>query len=309
MTGITWPDGKQFAFSVFDDTDRATLDNVPPVYALLADLGLRTTKSVWPIQGSGVPAIGGTTCEDAGYLRWVLDLGEQGFEIGLHNATYHTSSRQETLRGFDVFRELFGSDPQSLANHAGVREGIYWGANRVSGWRAVVYHAMTRFRRVNFSRGHVEGDPLFWGDLCRDRVKYVRNFAFREVDTLGACPQMPYHDPARPYVNYWFASSEGANVDSFNRTLCEQNQDRLERRRGACIMYTHFANGFYEDGRLNRRFQELMERLAAKNGWFVPVSRLLDHILQTRGHHELTPRERARLERKWLLHKLLVGTT
>ncbi|HUT94390.1 MAG TPA: hypothetical protein VMY37_33330 [Thermoguttaceae bacterium] len=309
MAGITWPDGKQFAFSVFDDTDRATLDNVPPVYALLADLGLRTTKSVWPIQGSGVPAIGGATCEDPGYLRWVLDLAEQGFEIGLHNATYHTSSREETLRGLDVFRELFGADPRSLANHAGVREGIYWGANRVSGWRALAYHAMTRFRRVKWSRGHVEGDPLFWGDLCRDRVKYVRNFVFREVDTLEACPQMPYRDPARPYVNYWFASSEGANVDSFNRTLCEEHQDRLQRRGGACVMYTHFANGFYEDGRLNRRFRELMERLAAKNGWFVPVSRLLDHILQTRGPHELTPRERARLERKWLLHKLLVGTT
>jgi len=309
MAGITWPDGKPFAFSVFDDTDRATLENVPPVYALLADLGLRTTKSVWPIRGGDVPVIGGATCEDPAYLRWVLNLQEQGFEIGLHNATYHTSSREETLRGLDAFRELFGGDPRSLANHAGVRESIYWGPSRVSGWRALAYHAMTRFRRVDWSRGHVEGDPLFWGDLCRDRVKYVRNFAFREVDTLEACPQMPYHDPARPYVNYWFASSEGANVDSFNRTLCQRNQDRLERRGGACIMYTHFANGFYADGHLNRRFQELMERLAARNGWFVPVSRLLDHILQTRGHHELTPRERARLERKWLLHKLLVGTT
>ncbi len=26
---------------------------------------------------------------------------------------------------------------------------------------------------------------------------------------------MPYRDPARPYVNTWFASSEGANVRSF----------------------------------------------------------------------------------------------
>jgi hypothetical protein len=309
LTSITWPHGRQFAFSVFDDTDRATLDNVPPVYALLADLRLRTTKSVWPIKGTGKPSIGGATCDDPGYLRWVLDLKRRGFEIALHNATYHTSSRAETLRGLDVFRERFGAHPQCLANHTDVREGIYWAGSRVTGWHAWLYHALTRFRRVNRSRGHVEGDPHFWGDLCRERVKYVRNFVFPQVDTLEACPQMPYHDRARPYVNYWFASSEGATVDSFNRTLSEENQDRLEDRGGACIMYTHFAYGFYEHGRLNRRFQELMERLAAKNGWFVPVSRLLDHVLETRGHHELTGRERARLERKWLLRKLLVGTT
>ena len=48
-------------------------------------------------------------------------------------------------------------------------------------------------------RGHVEGDPLFWGDLCRDRVRYVRNFTFADVNTLASCPLMPYHDPKRPW--------------------------------------------------------------------------------------------------------------
>ena len=35
-----WPDGKRFAFTIFDDTDRSTLDNAPAVYALLRDLGI-----------------------------------------------------------------------------------------------------------------------------------------------------------------------------------------------------------------------------------------------------------------------------
>jgi hypothetical protein len=116
-----------------------------------------------------------------------------------------------------------------------------------------VYHLLTGRRTKGRFRGHVEGDPLFWGDVCRDRVTYVRNFVFAQADTLEACPFMPYHDPARPYVNYWFASSEGAHVESFIRTLSEKNQDRLERQGGACIMYTHFADGFTEQGRLNRR--------------------------------------------------------
>ena len=53
----------------------------------------------------------------------------------------------------------------------------------------------------------------------------------------------------------------------------------------------------------------MVQKAAEKNGWFVPVSVLLDHIRKERGHHELTPPERRGLERKWLLHKVLVGTT
>ena len=83
------------------------------------DLGFKTTKSVWPIKGNQAPLIGGTTCENAEYLDWVLRLQESGFEIGLHNVTFHTSSREETIRGIDRFRELFGHDPYSLTNHSG----------------------------------------------------------------------------------------------------------------------------------------------------------------------------------------------
>ena len=67
---------------------------------------------------------------------------------------------------------------------------------------------------------------------------------FPEINTLRACPIMPYHDPQRPFVNQWYASSEGANCASFNAMLTEAAQDRLEAEGGACIMYTHFGHGF-----------------------------------------------------------------
>jgi len=47
---IRWPEGKKFAFTVFDDTDLSTLGNVREIYSFLMDHGFRTTKSVWPIQ-------------------------------------------------------------------------------------------------------------------------------------------------------------------------------------------------------------------------------------------------------------------
>jgi len=44
---VAWPDGKRFAFTIFDDTDGTTLLNGPPIYDALTRHGLRITKSVW----------------------------------------------------------------------------------------------------------------------------------------------------------------------------------------------------------------------------------------------------------------------
>ena len=45
-----FPGGARFAFTVMDDTDVATVDNVLPIYRLLESLGMRTTKTVWPVR-------------------------------------------------------------------------------------------------------------------------------------------------------------------------------------------------------------------------------------------------------------------
>ena len=306
---VKWPGGKDFAFSVFDDTDLETVDNVGGVYSFLKESGFLTTKSVWPLSGEDEPRIGGDTCENAHYLDWVKGLQADGFEIALHNVTYHTSSRQTAMGGLERFRQAFGDWPRSMAHHAECGESLYWGDWRLSGIRRFVYNVLTRGAMRNKFRGHVEGDPLFWGDLCRERIRYVRNFVFPGINTLKACPYMPYHDAQRPYVRYWFASSEGATVDSFNKTMCESNQDALEAEHGCCIMYTHFANGFWGEGRPEKRFETLMKRLSGKRGWFVPVSTILDYLKDLAGGHVISDNERRRLETRWLLHKLRVGTT
>jgi hypothetical protein len=296
---------------VFDDTDAGTVENLKPVYDHLLGNGIRTTKSVWVLPGSGAPAVvGGLTCDDAAYLQWLLALQKAGVEIGWHNARFHSSRREDTRRGFERFKELFGHDPLSMANHTTNQEGLYWGENRVSGWRRSCYNLLTRGSGKGWFRGHVEGDDFFWGDLCRERVRYVRNFVFGDINTLKCCPWMPYADPDRPFANAFYASSEGGQLEPFVATIAEANQDRLEAEGGCCIMYTHFAKGFWNNGALDPRFKRLIERLGRKNGWFVPVTQLLDHIARVRGRvHVLTPSERARLELRWLWHKMLVGTT
>ena len=192
----------------------------------------------------------------------MLGLQAGGFEIGLHGASSRSSRREETVRGIARFRELFGPDPITFATHLANADGMYFGPARLSGVKRALY-SLYAMRHYEWKiRGHVEGDEYFWGDVCRESVKYVRNFVYQDMNTLKACPEMPYHDPRKPYVNYWFAASNGQLIDQFVGTIAEANQDRLAAEGGACIMYTHFACGFCPGGKLEPRFERLMRRIA-----------------------------------------------
>lgn len=305
---IAWPANSSFAFSVFDDPDGQNLGTTRDVYSFLKDLGFRTTKAVWPLAPSLYTEDSGLTCENAEYLQVLKDLQQSGFEIAFHMATSHTSERARTELGLNRFREYFGRYPLSMANHYASEENIYFGDARLTGLHRFFYNCLTRYRMKNKFRGHVKDDPLFWGDLCRKRIKYVRNFVLADVNTLKACPFMPYHDPARPYVNYWFSAAEGSNVSSFCDRISESNQDQLEQEGGACIMYAHFGHRFRNSSGLDQRFRFLMTRLSRKNGWFVPVSTILDLLLSQKETALLDDRQRIRLERRWLRHKIWFGT-
>ena len=71
---ILWPDGKRFAFTVFDDADNDRLENVRPVYDFLASLGVFTTKSVWTLAAQREVPLGGWSTETGDYLAWVQAL-------------------------------------------------------------------------------------------------------------------------------------------------------------------------------------------------------------------------------------------
>ena len=306
---VVWPNGHEFAFSVVDDTDWATLPRVKPVYDLLLELGIRTTKTVWMFRGEACGLNGGASCEEQEYVQWLLSLQRQGFEIALHNAAPCTSPSEITKLAFARFRQLFSGDELLFCNHTGCQEAIYWGQHRLSGWRQLLYNLATQGKNRDISRGHVDGDPLFWGKLCQERVRYVRNFVFDELDGLAVCPEQPYHDPAKPYVNFWFTSADGSFIKSFLANFTLPKIKRLQEAGGLCIAYVHFARGFVKNGNVHPEFRKRMEYLASLNGWFVPASKVLDHLRQGGGTRERTlPSKRLReLERKWLLKKLLQG--
>ena len=128
--------------------------------------------------------------------------------------------------------------------------------------------------------GEVPSSKYFWGDILQQKTKYVRLFGTRDINTLQFNPSMPYHDPEKPYVNYWFSYSDGFGIDGFNNLITKDHVDKLVKARGACIAYTHFAHGFVREGKLNKTFQLRISYLVSKpGGWFIPASELLDRLL------------------------------
>ena len=111
-----WPDGRSFAFTVFDDPDSQTLEAGREVYAFLASLGFRTTKGVWPIRGSGTPSDHGGTCAEPAYRARAATAArrqaDRQFGISANVAQYQISddrSNRPSLQLYDhglVARQL-----------------------------------------------------------------------------------------------------------------------------------------------------------------------------------------------------------
>jgi hypothetical protein len=74
MKAVFWPEGRAFAFTIFDDPDSQTFEAGKEIYAFLKDCGLRTTKGVWPSRAVRTPSDHGITCgDDPQYGSWLLD--------------------------------------------------------------------------------------------------------------------------------------------------------------------------------------------------------------------------------------------
>jgi hypothetical protein len=306
-----FPGNRRFAFTICDDTDHGTVANLIPVYRFLAELGFRITKSIWPLASEPYGHINGETLQDKAYLRFILWLKQEGFELSLHNVRNYHATREVILQGFEEFRDLLGTYPRLHCNHSSNRENIYWGDRRFSRRDiSFAYNLATQYEWHNYFSGDDEESDFYWGDICRERISYVRNLVFPDINLDHINPTMPYHDATKRYVNYWFSSSDGRDVRRFCRMLSEPQQDRLVDEGGVCIMYTHFANGFSMNGNLHPRFMHLMKRLSGMGGWYVPVSTLLDYLrLMRHGNVDIPAAELATMERRWLLSNLRLEYT
>src|SRR5580704_2938380 len=161
-SAIEWPEGRRFAFTVFDDPDAQNFATTRLVYSFLADLGLRTTIAAWPLGVSREANSGGETCANPEYRAFLQQLQGTGFEIAFHNAAPHANPRAETIEALDRFEEYFGQNPSSMANHYN-EEAIYWGSARLLGRRLPRENPVLPQLRVlrHQHAAHVPLDALF----------------------------------------------------------------------------------------------------------------------------------------------------
>ena len=86
--------------------------------------------------------------------------------------------------------------------------------------------------------------------------------------------------------------------------------DRLEAEGGVCIVYTHLAYGFANDGIMDSTFVARVSDLAARDAWIAPASEILDFMKEHgQGGQTLSFAQRTWLELKWLWEKLILGQT
>lgn len=302
---MEWPGGKKFAFTIIDDTDNGTVSNLKPVYDLLNELGIKTTKTVWvyPPRDS----FGGECLLDQEYLEFVKKLEQRGFEIALHNVGSGSFARDEILSGVETFREIMGFYPTMQINHASNLDNIYWGAERYTralrGLMRLVYGNKREYYGTNPSSKH------FWGDISKKHFKYIRNHTFNGINTLKYDPKMPYKVAEKDeYSNYWFSSSDAHTVEEFNNLVTPKKVLQLEKENGLCIVYTHFASSFVDqDGRLDAKFEANVRFLSEREGWFAPAGEILDYLQDCQPSNSgfISHRYLVRLDTLWFIERLI----
>lgn len=305
---IKWPQNKKFAFTIVDDTDKATVQKIKSVYDYLYKSGLLTTKTVWSLPS--LDELGGESLSDNNYKKFIEDIDNKGFEIGFHGAGSGNFNREEILYALDKIKDSVGYYPKIHVNHAYNEDNLYWASKRFVFPLNTIYMVVKKIikEKCVISLGDVKDSHSFWGDFSKKNIKYIRNRVFSDLNTLSCDEFMPYKEKSKEeYTNYWFSSSDGCDCNTFIKLLSNQNIDKLEKENGCAIVYTHFAYGFVnESGELNDEFKKCIDYLSSKNGWFVPASQLLDYINSSRKKDTYLSNIQALcLDIKWFTERII----
>lgn len=270
-----------FSFSIIDDTDDATLENIKPVYDFLYAKGIKITKTVWVYPPRDKPS-SGDSLQRPEYVEFIKDLINKGYEIALHNVGSGDYNREEIREGIEEFKEKLGFYPRIHINHSYNKDSIYGGTKRFNWPFNKILNQLYPQYSGEF-QGEVEDSKFFWGDIHKRIISYNRNHEFKNINTLKIDPLTPYIDPKRStYSNYWFSSSFAPNQLVFNHLLSRKNINRLVKESGTSIVFTHFGY-FYRDNQLDPGFVNAINYLTSqKGGEFIPVGELLDKIKNER---------------------------
>jgi hypothetical protein len=298
---MNWPKKKEFAFTIIDDTDNSNINNIKPIYDYLASKNIKTTKTVWVYPSRDI--FTGQTLQNNNYYKFIKLLKSDGFDIQLHNVGSGNFSRTEIIKGLDEFKQKLGKYPNMHINHCSNADNLYWGHKRFG---MILRKTM---QIIEGSKKRFYGDEInsnyFWGDIAKEKIKFIRNRVFNGINTLKYDPKMPFREKRKIFSNYWFSSSDGHNLKQFNNLVTKSNIDKLKREKGLCIVYTHFASDFVDQqGKLDEIFKENINYLSKQNGWFVPANDILEYLLSQKKKDYVSSSYINKLDLRWLIDKI-----
>jgi hypothetical protein len=305
---LRYPNGAEFAFTILDDTDDSTLSNTKPVYDLLHELGVHTTKTVWALdttpENKG-PYFYGQTLADPAYLDWIRELARNGFEIASHNATMGSSIREDSIKALDFIEQEVGQKVRLHCNHGQNKENLFWGYKRYnSPLIRRLLELFTKYYSYPSFEGENPSSPYYWGDIASNKLSYLRAFAFRQLNGMHIPPGRPFSDSRKLTGPLFFNTTDAPTIGVFNKLVNPGSIDQLRKQNGWAIISTHIGKGFYWKNQLNKDFTNTMKYMASLPGWFVPVSEMLDFLKQETGSAELTGYERFKMESMQLIDRI-----
>ena len=301
------PNNKKFIFTIIDDTDDCFYEKIEPVYDLINKSGLKTTKTVWVYPVKDHERSKGHSLRDEHYRNFIIELKNNGFEIGLHNVGSGDYKRKDIINGLNEFKKILGEYPKIHVNHSYNKDNIYCGPKRFS----FPFNFLVKFfysGYKNFS-GEIVGSPFFWADKHKKYIKYSRNYEIDNINTLKVNPYMPYRDlKYQKYCNSWYSSTFAPNQWIFNKIVTKKSIDRLENEGGVCILYTHLGY-FNKNNVINEGFRNMISYIGQKKtGLFIPVSETLDILSDNKVLYNipdyLPPLFKFKLEYKSLMTRI-----
>jgi len=282
-----FPDGYAFAFTIVHDADSAYSRRLEPLFEVFDEFGFKITGTVftfwadWARNGKiwlewrnngrdGFFAPNSVPLVDEKEREFYIQLSARGHEIGMHTPSETSNTREDVIRAFEYFKEVFGRYP-----------------------RIYVEHAVTRNKDGQASEGSKPGsiyfntdllnayEPWVWvDDDCGVPDKHHKRF----YDIL-AVNGSPFNTVAA--ARYGIAKAflrtgkwREADGDGFLAWYSEKNIDALEEQRGLALVYMHLDAKWLdvETREMRPAIKERLRYLASKNGWFIPAGVILDRL-------------------------------